>query len=66
MVVEIVEQLRPDFDFIILDSPLGIEQGFWKLTGAADGLIVVSTPEISAVSELDRVVGLLEQRDSSL
>ncbi len=62
-VVEIVEQLRPDFDFIILDSPAGIEQGFRNATGAADGAIVVTTPEISAVSDADRVVGLLEQRE---
>ena len=65
-VVEIVEQLRPDFDFIILDSPAGIEQGFRNATGAADGAIVVTTPEISAVSDADRVVGLLEQRDMPL
>ena len=65
-VVEIVEQLRPDFDFIILDSPAGIEQGFRNATRAADGAIVVTTPEISAVSDADRVVGLLEQRDMPL
>lgn len=63
LVVEIVEQLRPDFDFIILDSPAGIETGFRNATGAADGAIVDSTPEISAVSDADRVVGLLETRD---
>lgn len=62
-VKDIVEQLRPEFDFIILDSPAGIEQGFRNAVAGADGAIVVTTPEVSAVSDADRVVGLLEQRD---
>lgn len=59
----IVDQLRPEFDFIILDSPAGIEQGFRNAVIGADGAILVTTPEISAVSDADRVVGLLEQRE---
>ncbi|MFD1430926.1 septum site-determining protein MinD [Lacticaseibacillus mingshuiensis] len=59
----IVDQLRDEFDYIILDSPAGIEQGFRNAVEGADGAIVVTTPEISAVSDADRVVGLLEQRD---
>lgn len=62
-VKDIVAQLRDEFDFIILDSPAGIEQGFRNAVEGADGAIVVTTPEISAVSDADRVVGLLEQRD---
>ncbi|KRL43861.1 septum site-determining protein MinD [Lacticaseibacillus manihotivorans] len=62
-VKEIVAQLRDEFDFILLDSPAGIEQGFRNAVEGADGAIVVTTPEISAVSDADRVVGLLEQRD---
>jgi septum site-determining protein MinD len=59
----IVTTLRDEFDFVILDSPAGIEQGFRNAIAGADGAIVVTTPEISAVSDADRVVGLLEQRD---
>lgn len=59
----IVDQLKPEFDFLILDSPAGIEQGFRNAVAGADGAIVVTTPEISAVSDADRIVGLLEQRD---
>ncbi|MFD1432523.1 septum site-determining protein MinD [Lacticaseibacillus yichunensis] len=59
----IVDQLRDEFDYIILDSPAGIEQGFRNAVEGADGAIVVTTPGISAVSDADRVVGLLEQRD---
>lgn len=62
-VKEIVEQLRPDFDYILLDCPAGIEQGFMNAVAGADEAIVVSTPEISAVRDADRVVGLLEQQN---
>ncbi|WP_225047388.1 septum site-determining protein MinD [Lacticaseibacillus kribbianus] len=62
-VQSIVDELRPEFDWLILDSPAGIEQGFRNAVEGADGAIVVTTPEISAVSDADRIVGLLEQRD---
>ncbi|WP_127848874.1 septum site-determining protein MinD [Lacticaseibacillus hulanensis] len=65
-VAEIVSDLKPDFDFIILDSPAGIEQGFRNAVSGADGAIVVTTPEISAVSDADRVVGLIEQKPMSI
>lgn len=62
-VKKIVEELRPDFDYILLDCPAGIEQGFMNAVAGADQAIVVSTPEISSVRDADRVVGLLEQKD---
>lgn len=65
-VAKIVAELKPDFDFIILDSPAGIEQGFRNSIAGADGAIVVTTPEISAVSDADRVMGLLEQNPMSI
>ncbi|MFD1671124.1 septum site-determining protein MinD [Agrilactobacillus yilanensis] len=65
-VVDIVNQLRPDFDFILLDCPAGIEQGFQNAIAGADGAIVICTPEIPSVSDADRVVGLLEQREMKL
>jgi septum site-determining protein MinD len=61
-VAAIVAELKPDFDFVILDSPAGIEQGFRNAVAGADGAIVITTPEISAVSDADRVVGLIEQK----
>ncbi|MFB9770179.1 septum site-determining protein MinD [Lactiplantibacillus modestisalitolerans] len=58
---ELVEELKPDFDYILLDCPAGIEQGFMNAIAGADAAIIVSTPEISAIRDADRVVGLLEQ-----
>ena len=62
-VAEIVDELKSEFDYVFLDCPAGIEQGFMNAVTAADEAIVVSTPEISAVRDADRVVGLLEQQD---
>ncbi len=59
-VVEIVEELKPDFDYVLIDCPAGIEQGFMNAIAGADGALIVTTPEISAVRDADRVVGLLE------
>jgi len=58
--VEICNQLRPDFDFILVDSPAGIEQGFQNAVAGADEIIIVTTPEVSAVRDADRIVGLVE------
>lgn len=60
-VKNIVDELKPDFDYIFIDCPAGIEQGFINSVSGADGAIVVTTPEISAVRDADRVIGLLEQ-----
>lgn len=48
------------FDYIIIDCPAGIEQGFRNAIAAADKAIVVTTPEISAVRDADRIIGMLE------
>lgn len=48
------------FDYIIIDCPAGIEQGFKNAIAAADRAIVVTTPEISAVRDADRIIGMLE------
>lgn len=58
---KIVEGLKPDFDYIIIDCPAGIEQGFRNAIAGADKAIVVTTPENSAVRDADRVIGLLEK-----
>jgi septum site-determining protein MinD len=58
---KIIEGLKPDFDYIIIDCPAGIEQGFRNAIAGADKAIVVTTPENSAVRDADRVIGLLEK-----
>jgi len=58
---KIVEELKPDFDYIIIDCPAGIEQGFRNAIAGADHAIVVTTPENAAVRDADRVIGLLEK-----
>ena len=57
---KLIGQLRDEFDYIILDCPAGIEQGFKNAIAGADRALVVTTPEVSAIRDADRVVGLLE------
>ncbi|HZK43129.1 MAG TPA: septum site-determining protein MinD [Syntrophomonadaceae bacterium] len=59
-VIEICNQLKPEFDFIFIDCPAGIEQGFRNAIAAADRAIVVTNPEVSAVRDADRIIGMLE------
>ncbi|MGQ9599533.1 MAG: septum site-determining protein MinD [Anaerolineae bacterium] len=58
--IELCDQLRPDFDFILIDSPAGIEQGYRNAVAPADRVMIVTTPEVSAVRDADRIVGLVE------
>lgn len=60
-VKKIVEELKEQFDYVLIDCPAGIEQGFLNSVAGADGAIIVTTPEISAVRDADRIVGLLEK-----
>ena len=48
------------FEYIIIDCPAGIEQGFKNAVAGADRAVVVTTPEVSAVRDADRIIGLLE------
>lgn len=57
---KLTKDLKEDFDYIIIDCPAGIEQGFKNAVAGADKAIVVTTPEISAVRDADRIIGLLE------
>ncbi|MCT7954147.1 septum site-determining protein MinD [Laspinema palackyanum] len=57
---QIVAQLVGKYDYIVIDSPAGIEMGFQNAIAAATEAIIVTTPEIAAVRDADRVVGLLE------
>jgi septum site-determining protein MinD len=61
--VRLCKDLRPDADFVIIDSPAGIERGFRNAIAAADRVLVVTNPEVSAVRDADRVVGILEAEE---
>jgi septum site-determining protein MinD len=61
--ISICEQLRPDFDFILIDSPAGIEQGFKNAVAPADQVLIITTPEVSAVRDADRIIGLIEAEE---
>ncbi|HHV27492.1 septum site-determining protein MinD [Anaerosalibacter bizertensis] len=60
--LELCNELKEEFDYILIDSPAGIELGFQNAVAGADESIVVTTPEISAVRDADRVIGLLEAK----
>ncbi|MCC3144228.1 septum site-determining protein MinD [Halanaerobium sp. Z-7514] len=57
---ELLDNLKEEMDYVIVDSPAGIEQGFKNAISGADRAIIVTTPEISAVRDADRIIGLLE------
>ena len=60
---KLTEELKEEFDYIILDCPAGIEQGFKNAIAGADRALVVTTPEVSAIRDADRIVGLLEANE---
>ena len=61
--VELVEQLREEFEYVLIDSPAGIESGFKNAIAGADEVIIVTTPEVSAVRDADRIIGLCEAHE---
>ncbi len=61
--VKLCDELRQEFDFILIDCPAGIEQGFKTAIAAADCAIVVTMPEISAVRDADKIIGELGRAD---
>ena len=61
--IKLTEELREEFDFVLLDCPAGIEQGFRNAIAGADKALVVTTPEVSAIRDADRIIGLLEAED---
>lgn len=58
----LVAKLREHYDYVLIDSPAGIELGFRNAVAGADEAIVICTPEVAAVRDVDRVVGLLGKR----
>ncbi len=59
----LITELRPDYDYIVIDCPAGIEQGFRNAIAGADRAIIVTTPERPAVRDADRIIGLLEKEE---
>jgi len=55
--------LKEEFDYVVIDCPAGIEQGFKNAISGADRALVVTTPDVSAVRDADRIIGLLEAND---
>lgn len=60
---KLVDELREEFDYILLDCPAGIEQGFKNAIAGADRALIVTTPEVSAIRDADRIIGLLEANE---
>lgn len=61
--VLVCDQLRQDADYIVIDSPAGIERGFRNAIAPADQVLVVTNPEVSAVRDADRIIGLIEAEE---
>ena len=57
---KLTAQLTEEYDYVLLDCPAGIEQGFQNAIAGADRALVVTTPEVSAIRDADRIIGLLE------
>lgn len=60
---KLASELKDEFDYILMDCPAGIEQGFKNAIAGADRALVVTTPEVSAVRDADRIIGLLEANE---
>jgi septum site-determining protein MinD len=59
----LIKDLRNECDFVLIDSPAGIERGFKNAIAPADRVLVVTNPEVSAVRDADRVIGILEAEE---
>jgi septum site-determining protein MinD len=63
---KLIEEIKADFDFILVDSPAGIERGFQNAIAAADEALIVTNPEVSAVRDADRIIGLIEAKERKI
>ncbi|NIS82151.1 MAG: septum site-determining protein MinD [Anaerolineales bacterium] len=61
--IRLTDELRPDFDWILIDSPAGIERGFRNAIAPADLVFIITNPEVSAVRDADRIIGLVEAEE---
>ena len=61
--IRVCDELRPDYDWVLIDSPAGIERGFRNSIAPADLVLVITNPEVSAVRDADRIIGLVEAEE---
>jgi len=61
--VRLIDELRDESDWVLIDSPAGIERGFRNAIAPADVIVVITNPEISAVRDADRIIGLIEAEE---
>ncbi len=61
--IRLVDELRAEFDWVLIDSPAGIERGFRNAIAPADIVLIVTNPEVSAVRDADRIIGLIEAEE---
>ena len=61
--IDLTKRLKAEFDYVLIDCPAGIEQGFKNAIAGADRALVVTTAEISAIRDADRIIGLLESSE---
>ena len=61
--VRLCDDLRPEYDWVLIDCPAGIERGFRNALAPADIVVVVTNPEVSAVRDADRIIGLVEAEE---
>jgi len=61
--VRLTDELRKDFDWVLIDSPAGIERGFRNALAPADVVLIVTNPEVSAVRDADRIIGMVEAEE---
>jgi septum site-determining protein MinD len=63
--IRLCDELRGDLDWVLIDSPAGIERGFKNAIAPADEVIVITNPEVSAVRDADRIIGIVEAEEKS-
>lgn len=61
--IKVCDELKPEMDWIIIDSPAGIERGFKNAIAPADVILVITNPEVSAVRDADRIIGIIEAEE---
>jgi len=62
-IANLIDQLKDSYDFILIDSPAGIDEGFQVAIHAAKEALIVVTPEVTSIRDADKVIGLLEAKD---